>query len=96
MHAVVDIQGVQFRVAAGDRIKVPKLTSEAGAKLLFDKVLLLDEGNSVTIGRPLVADAVVESTVQAHGRDKKVIIFKMRRRCPKRLPCQTHGWWGSR
>lgn len=80
MHAVVEIQGVQYRVAAGDRVRAPLRTEEAGSKVTLDKVLLLDEGNNITIGHPTIPEAVVEATIQTHGREKKIIVFKMRRR----------------
>ena len=80
MNAVVDIQGVQFRVAPGDRIRAPRMDAEPGSKVSIDKVLLLDEDSQITVGKPLIEDATVESTVQGHGREKKIIVFKMKRR----------------
>jgi len=80
MNAVVDIHGKQFRVAPGDRIRVPRLSEETGSKVSLDKVLLVDDGPDVTVGKPLVEGATVESVVEEHRKARKVIVFKMKRR----------------
>jgi large subunit ribosomal protein L21 len=80
MYAVIKTGGKQYKVAAGDKLKVEKLTGEVGSKVVLDKVLMLADGEAVTIGSPLVAGAQVNATVVAHGRGDKVMIFKMRRR----------------
>ncbi len=80
MYAVIKTGGKQYKVAAGDKVKVEKLTGDVGSKVVIDKVLLIADGESTTIGAPLVAGAKVNATVVSHGRGDKVMIFKMRRR----------------
>ena len=80
MFAIINIAGKQFRVQEGDQIKVPQLSTEAGKSLVFDKVLLTNEGGKVELGSPLVSKASVSATVVDHGRDRKIRIFKKKRR----------------
>lgn len=80
MYAVIKTGGKQYRVAAGDKVKIEKLAGDVGSKVVIDKVLLVADGDKVTIGAPLVAGAKVNATVVSHGRGDKVMIFKMRRR----------------
>jgi large subunit ribosomal protein L21 len=80
MFAVVKSGGKQYRVKAGDKLLVEKLPAEVGAEVLLDKVLMLAEGENVTLGKPLVAGARVKATVVAHTKGEKIKIFKMRRR----------------
>jgi large subunit ribosomal protein L21 len=80
MFAVVKTGGKQYRVKAGDTLTVEKLPVEVGAEILLDKVLMLAEGDNVTLGKPLVAGASVRATVLAHTKGEKIKIFKMRRR----------------
>ena len=80
MFAIINIAGKQFRVQEGDQIKVPQLSTEAGKSLVFDKVLLINEGGKVELGAPLVSNASVSATVVDHGRDRKIRIFKKKRR----------------
>jgi large subunit ribosomal protein L21 len=80
MYAVIKTGGKQYKVAAGDKLKVEKLVGEVGSTVVIDKVLLIANGETTTIGAPLVAGAKVNATVVSHGRGDKVMIFKMRRR----------------
>ena len=80
MYAVIKTGGKQYKVAAGDKVKVEKLTGDVGSTVVIDKVLLIADGETTTIGAPLVAGAKVNATVVSHGRNDKVMIFKMRRR----------------
>ena len=80
MYAVVKTGSKQYRVSNGQKVKVEQLTAEVGAEVMLDQVLAVGEGESVTLGKPLVAGAVVKAKVVAHGRGDKVRIFKMRRR----------------
>ena len=80
MYAVIKTGGKQYKVAAGEKLKVEKLEVAEGGKVVFDKILMLSNGETVTIGSPLVAGAVVNATVVSHGRGDKVMIFKFRRR----------------
>ena len=80
MYAVIKTGGKQYRVAAGDRVKVEKLPADVGAEVVLDQVLMVGEGEAVKVGAPLVAGATVKATVVAHGKGDKITIFKLRRR----------------
>ena len=80
MYAVIKTGGKQYRVVAGEKIKVEQIPADVGAEITLDQVLMVGEGESVKIGAPLVAGAKVTAKVVAHGRHAKVSIFKMRRR----------------
>ena len=80
MYAVIKTGGKQYRVAAGEKIKVEQLPADVGAEIILDQVLMLGEGESVKIGTPIIAGATVTAKVVAHGRGPKIKIFKMRRR----------------
>ena len=80
MYAVIKTGGKQYRVAAGDNIKVEQIAADVGQEVLIDQVLALGEGSNLKVGTPLVSGASVKATVVAHGKHDKVRIFKMRRR----------------
>lgn len=80
MYAVIKTGGKQYRVAAGEKLKVERLAADVGAQITLDKVLAVGEGDSLKIGSPLVAGATVSATIVGHGLGDKVHIFKMRRR----------------
>ena len=80
MYAVVRIADKQVQVNKGLRLKVPRLDLEEGAKHQFTDVLLVSADGETHVGSPLVPGAAVEATVLGHGRGKKVIVFKMKRR----------------
>jgi len=80
MYAVIKTGGKQYRVAAGDKLKVEKLPAEVGSEVLLDQVLMIGNGAGVRTGAPLLAGAAVKATVVAHGLHDKVEIFKLRRR----------------
>ena len=81
MYAVFETGGKQYRAAAGDLVKVEMLGEEDGATVTFDKVLLVNQDGKVTVGTPTVANATVSGEViTAEQKDKKVVIFKMKRR----------------
>jgi large subunit ribosomal protein L21 len=80
MYAVIKTGGKQYRVVAGERLKVEKLEVEVGGKVALDQVLVLSDGETTTIGAPIIKGAVVNATVLSHGRGDKVMIFKFRRR----------------
>ena len=79
-YAVIKTGGKQYRVQQGDVLRVELLNAEEGATVSFDEVLLVGEGESITVGAPLVSGATVTATVVSHGKHDKVRIFKMRRR----------------
>src|SRR6476619_5940956 len=80
MYAVIKTGGKQYRVAAGEKFKVEQIPADIGSEVVLDQVLLVGNGDAVTVGKPLVAGASVTAKVIAHGRGDKVLIFKMRRR----------------
>ena len=80
MYAVIKTGGKQYRVSAGEKLKVESLRADIGAQIVLDQVLLVADGDKVTAGTPLVSGATVKATVVAHGRGEKVTIFKLRRR----------------
>jgi large subunit ribosomal protein L21 len=80
MYAVIKTGGKQYRVAAGEKIKVEQIPADVGAEITLDQVLMVGEGESVKIGAPIIAGASVTAKVIAHGRGPKIKIFKMRRR----------------
>ncbi len=80
MYAVIRTGGKQYKVAAGGKLKIETLPVEVGSEVEIQDVLMVSDGDKISIGAPTVAGAVVKATVLSHGRGKKVIIFKMRRR----------------
>jgi len=80
MYAVVEIAGKQFTVTPREKIAVPTIRHEPGAVVKFDRVLLLGDEKSITVGNPVVQGATVEATVVAHGKGDTVVVFKKKRR----------------
>ncbi len=80
MHAVIKTGGKQYRVKAGDELKIEKLDLEEGSQVIFDQVLAMGQGDSITLGLPLVSGATVTAEVVEQARDRKIIIFKKNRR----------------
>lgn len=80
MYAVIKTGGKQYRVATDETLVIEKLDGVAGDKVAFDEVLMLGEGDQVTVGAPTVAGAKVEGEIVEQGRGPKIIVFKKRRR----------------
>ncbi len=80
MFAIVKTGGKQYRVTENNIIRVEKLDVEAGAKVSLDQVLMICDGKKTTVGLPLVTGAIVEATVLEQMRDRKIIVFKKKRR----------------
>ena len=80
MYAVIKTGGKQYRVAAGEKLKIEQLPADIGAEIVLDQVLLVADGDNLKMGRPLVTGASVQAKVLAQGRHDKVRIFKLRRR----------------
>ena len=80
MYAVIKTGGKQYKVAAGEKIKLEQIAADVGQEITIDQVLAIGAGADLTVGTPLVTGASVVATVLAHGRHDKVRIFKMRRR----------------
>ena len=80
MYAIVEIAGQQFKVERGNKVYVHRLEASEGAKVEFDKVLLVDNGGKVQVGTPSVDGVKVAATVISHLKGDKVIVFKKKRR----------------
>jgi large subunit ribosomal protein L21 len=80
MYAVIKTGGKQYRVSAGEKVRIETIEAEVGAEVVLDQVLMVGEGDKVSVGKPLIAGAAVKATVVSHGRGEKVRIFKHRRR----------------
>ncbi|WP_310558304.1 50S ribosomal protein L21 [Flavobacterium sp.] len=80
MYAIVEIAGQQFKVSKDLKVYVHRLTNEEGTKVSFDKVYLLDDNGTITIGAPAIEGASVEAKVLQHLKGDKVIVFKKKRR----------------
>ena len=80
MYAVIKTGGKQYRVTQGETLKIETVAGDVGSAIVLDKVLMVGNGDKVTVGKPLLAGATVKATIVANGRHDKVKIFKMRRR----------------
>ncbi len=83
MYAVIETGGKQYRVEKGQKLRVEKLDGKAGDKVEFDRVLLVRTGegdDAVAVGTPVVSGAKVEAEIVAQARDKKIVVFKFKRR----------------
>ena len=80
MYAVIKTGGKQYRVTKGETIKVEILPGDVGSAIVLDKVLMVADGDKLSVGKPLLTGATVKGTIVSHGRGDKVRIFKMRRR----------------
>jgi len=80
MYAVIKTGGKQYRVSAGEKIKVEQIAADVGQEIVIDQVLAVGNGAEIKVGTPLVSGASVKAMVLAHGKHDKVHIFKMRRR----------------
>lgn len=80
MYALVDIKGKQYKAEKGAKLKVDRLHQDTGEKVEFDSVLLFSDDDRVEVGAPFVKGIKVKATVQDHVSDKKVTVYKMKRR----------------
>ena len=78
MYAIIESCGKQYKVTEGDVVFFEKLDAEEGKKVTFDKVMLVSEDGKVQVGNPYVKGVKVEGKVVAHGKAKKIIVFKMK------------------
>ena len=88
MYAVVATGGKQYRVSVGTSIRVEKLSQNIGDVVEIPRVLLLAKEGEIQTGNPIVEGAAVKAEILGHGRDKKIRVFKMKRRKKYR---RTHG-----
>jgi len=80
MFSIIEQGGFQYKVSEGDTIKVPKIEAEKDAEISLDKVLMIQNDSEVKIGAPIVEGAVVKAQVIDHGKYRKVVIMKKKRR----------------
>lgn len=80
MYAVVATGGKQYKVEAGEILRVEKLQGDVGAQVAFDQVLLLADGENVKVGQPMVQGATVKGHIVEQGKNKKILVFKYKRR----------------
>lgn len=80
MYALIKTGGKQYRVAQGQTLKVEKIDAEPGATVTLEQVLLIADGDQITVGAPYVQGSSVSATVKRQGRGSKVEIIKFRRR----------------
>jgi large subunit ribosomal protein L21 len=80
MYAVIKTGGKQYRVREGDTLRVEKLAAEAGATIQFDQILMVGEGDNVTVGAPYISGGQVSATVISQGRGEKIKVVKFKRR----------------
>ena len=80
MYAVIKTGGKQYRVKQGETLKIETVAGDVGSAIVLDKVLMVGDGDKLSVGKPLLAGASVSATIVSNGRHDKVTIFKMRRR----------------
>lgn len=80
MYAIVKIAGKQYKVAENDQLRVAHLSSNVGDKIKFEEVLFADDGKAIKVGNPAIKGASVAAELLEHGRSRKVLIYKKKRR----------------
>ena len=80
MYAIVDIAGKQYKVSEGNKLKVATISQEVGSTINFGTVLLTDSGETVNVGTPFIKGSNVSAKVIEHGRDRKILVYKKKRR----------------
>ena len=80
MYAVIQTGGKQYVAAPGEELKVEKLPGEVGETIAFDRVLLTSDGENVNLGKPYLENTKVLGRITGHGRNKKIVVFKYKKR----------------
>jgi large subunit ribosomal protein L21 len=80
MYALIRSGGKQYRVTPGETIRLEKLAGEVGAKIELGNVLLVENDGNIQVGNPLIANAKIQATVVEHDREKKILVFKKKRK----------------
>jgi large subunit ribosomal protein L21 len=80
VYAIVECQGFQYRVTPDMVLRIPRTAAEPGSSVTLDRVLFLHDGNEARIGAPTVDNAKVELSILGHGREKKIVVGKYKRR----------------
>jgi large subunit ribosomal protein L21 len=79
-YAIVDVDGCQCKMTTDEVVRIPKLSADVGTEVSFDKVMYWSDGKNAHVGAPYVEGKTVQAEVIRHGRDKKIIVFKKKRR----------------
>tara|TARA_Y100001968_G_scaffold230591_1_gene213479 strand:- start:18677 stop:19099 length:423 start_codon:yes stop_codon:yes gene_type:complete len=80
MYAVIDYTGKQILIKEGEKVKIPFLDQKVGHKVIFENVLLFDDGKTKKIGNPYIKSLSFSGKIESHGKEKKIIVFKKKRR----------------
>ncbi len=80
MYAVIKSGGKQYKVREGDTLRVEKIDVEEGGEISLDDILMVADGDDISVGTPIVAGATVAATVKSHGRGPKIKVIKFKRR----------------
>lgn len=80
MYAIIATGGKQYKVSENDVVQIERLVGEAGSKIDFDKVLMVGGVDTIKVGKPYIENAKVECEIVEQGRDKKILVFKKKRR----------------
>ena len=80
MYALIEFAGKQFKVEEGSSIRVPHVEGKVGNKVTIENILYMDDGKNKTVGTPTLTGAKIDSEIISHGRDRKVVVFKFKRR----------------
>ena len=80
MYALIEFAGKQFKVEEGSSIRVPHVEGKVGSKVTIENILYMDDGKNKTVGTPMLTGAKIDSEIISHGRDRKVVVFKFKRR----------------
>ena len=80
MYAIVNSGGKQYKIREGEILRIEKVTGEIGSEILFDQVLMVSDGENVTIGQPNLENVEIRGHVVEQGKAKKIIVFKYKRR----------------
>ena len=80
MYAIINISGKQFKAEKGSKLSVPKQELEEGKKIVLEDVLMVHDGKSIQFGSPKVSGAKVTATILEHGRERKILVYKKKRR----------------
>ena len=80
MYAVIKTGGKQYRITPGEEIRIEKLPGNVGEKITFDEVLLTSDGDDINVGKPYLENAKVVARITGHGKGRKVVVFKYKKR----------------
>ena len=80
MYALIEFLGKQFKVEEGSSLKVPYLNEKVGSKVTVENILYLEDGKTKTVGKPFIKGKKIDAEIVSHGKSRKVVVFKFKRR----------------